>query len=203
MSHVKDLTGQTFTRLKVIARDLNPPNQYGAYWTCKCICGKVISVIGKKLRNGHTTSCGCRQREVVGTQFRTHGLSGTPLYRMWSNMKSRCENPEDKDYANYGAKGIECHFTFEEFYAELGNRPSPRHSIDRFPNNTGHYEPGNVRWATVWEQANNRPDNRLITFNHTTRTIAEWERHLGFNKGTLYYRFNAGWSIKKALTTQV
>jgi hypothetical protein len=83
-----------------------------------------------------------------------------PEYKTWAKIKQRCHNPKDANYFRYGARGIamcpKWRNNFEAFFADVGLRPSPSHSLDRFPNNDGGYEPGNVRWATITEQANNK-----------------------------------------------
>ena len=87
-------------------------------------------------------------------------------YRAWANMKQRCNNPKDKDYKDYGGRGIKvCDrwlHNFENFLADMGKRPSPQHSIDRYPNNDGNYEPSNCRWATQIEQAQNRRKSHKV-----------------------------------------
>jgi hypothetical protein len=96
----------------------------------------------------------------------THGESATrasPEYRAWCNIKARCLNPGNKDYPTYGGRGITVYArwrdSYQAFLADVGRRPSPRHSVDRIDVN-GNYEPGNVRWATRKEQANNRRTTR-------------------------------------------
>jgi hypothetical protein len=126
-----------------------------AYY-CKvvCDCGKVFEALEKNLKSGNTKGCGCR--------VSTHGLSKLPEYRIWKGIKQRCLNPRCSGYSHYGAKGITIDKVWESsflaFYQDMGSRPSPQHSIDRYPNNQGNYEPGNCRWATPKQQrANQRP----------------------------------------------
>lgn len=118
-------------------------------------------------------------------------LTERPEYNIWCAMRERCSNPNNKGYKYYGARGIkvdqEWQGSFETFFRDVGPRPSPQHSIDRI-NNNGNYEPGNVRWATVYEQAQNKRSNRLVTINGETRCVAEWARIAGLKEGTVYYR---------------
>ena len=138
----------------------------------------------------------------------THGCSlpsadGYKTYIVWNSMLKRCRNTADKDYPRYGGRGIRVYepwFKFENFLADVGPRPSLSHSIDRFPDNDGDYEPGNVRWATVTEQANNRRSSRPIEFQGKRLTIAQWARELGIRNQTLQARL-AKWSIERALTS--
>jgi hypothetical protein len=119
-------------------------------------------------------------------------------------MKARCLNSSNDAYANYGGRGITIcpawRNNFETFLAHIGRRPTPQHSIDRFPDNNGNYEPGNVRWATAGEQANNQRSNRLVTFNGQMKTTAEWSRLTGIHQVTLRDRLDTGWSVDRALT---
>jgi len=153
-----DLTNQKFGRLLVIAR-AGSSLRGRALWQCRCECdGSIVIVLGKELRNGHTVSCGCWKAERMGDFARTHGMGLTREYKSWKAAKQRCTNPKDTNYPLYGGRGIqmceEWMDSFPDFYAHIGPRPQG-HSLDRIDVN-GNYEPGNVRWATAKDQANNR-----------------------------------------------
>lgn len=198
MSAFKNLATRRFGRLIVIA-----PIRQDIYkrwkWVCVCDCGAVVSVLSGQLQNG-TKSCGCLLREAITR----HGKSGTRVERIYNGMKQRCTNPKNTGFAGYGGRGIACKFTsFEEFYAEAGDWPGPGYSIDRYPNTNGHYEKGNIRWATKIEQGNNRRNNRLLTFNGQTHTIAEWTNQRGWRGTLIHDRLELGWSEERALTASV
>lgn len=156
-----DLTGKTFGRWTVV-EFLGQ-----AKWLCRCSCGAEKAVGGANLRRGISTSCGCFMREDVARRTRTHGHKAggkyTPEYIAWSNIIGRCENKNHQAFDNYGGRGIkmcaEWRSSFERFLSDVGSRPSDDHSLDRI-NNDGNYEPGNVRWATLSEQAKNRREQR-------------------------------------------
>lgn len=125
---------------------------------------------------------------------RTHGMSGTPIYLVWIDMVRRCTKPNHHAFRLYGGRGITvCNrwLAFENFFADMGDRPSPEHSIDRKENDKG-YSPNNCRWATSIEQSNNRSTNRFVTYEGKTQTVTEWAREKGFWKSTLRYRLNHG-----------
>ena len=120
-------------------------------------------------------------------------------------MKVRCINPKSQDWDLYGGRGITVcdrwKDSFAQFYADMGPKPSAAHSIDRIDSD-GHYEPGNCRWATATEQANNwKTRNRRISYNGETLTLPQWAQRLGLSRESLRDRLDSGWSIEKAVTT--
>lgn len=154
---VKDLTGSTFGRLVVLARSGSTRNK-SARWECQCSCGATTIVTGKNLLRGITRSCGCLHREGMSALFKRHGMTRTKVHQAWKAMHQRCSNPNRKHYQHYGGRGIsvcERWATFENFYEDMGDPPSDRHSIDRIDVD-GNYEPSNCRWATWSEQIRNR-----------------------------------------------
>lgn len=133
-----------------------------------------------------------------------HGMHTSPEYWAWRDMKRRCLNPNARDFANYGARGIQVCERWREsfcaFFDDMGLRPSPQHSLDRI-NNDGNYEPGNCRWATVKEQLQNRRTTSWVTFKGETKTRTEWCRIQGIAPLMFLRRIQAGWSVEKALST--
>jgi hypothetical protein len=127
----------------------------------------------------------------------------TPEQTCWRNLVRRCEDSRDPSFANYGGRGIRVfpawRLSFAAFFHDVGKRPSPHHSLDRIDND-GHYWPGNVRWATRKEQANNTRTNRRLSFNGETLTITEWAARLGVPPHTVSTRLARGWSLDRVLT---
>lgn len=193
-----DLTNKTFGRLTVIRLDRMEGE---ARWLCLCECGTEAVVRGYSLRKGQTISCGCFRREFSSTKHQTHGRSKTPLYAIWRTMRARCENVGNRQYPDYGGRGItvcERWLIFENFRTDMGE-PPPGMTIDRKDNN-GNYEPNNCRWATQQEQARNKRNNRLITFQDETLTAQAWSERSGRSVSTILRRIKAGWTVEAALT---
>lgn len=125
-------------------------------------------------------------------------------YWSWQSMVKRCTNPNHQTYRYYGARGIrvcERWRIFDNFRADMGPRPSRRHSIDRI-DNSGNYEPGNCRWATPEEQGANMSRNRIITANGVSMSVSEWARRIGIHQSAIHHRMRRmGWSPERAVTT--
>jgi hypothetical protein len=142
-----------------------------------------------------------------GENLHKHGMSGTPEHRSWCQMMTRCywSKPGDRNFALYQGAGVtvcERWHDFGNFFADMGAKPSAQHSLDRFPNAAGHYEPTNCRWATAKQQANNwKTRNRRIEFQGECLPLPEWAARLGISRESLRDRIDSGWSIERALTT--
>lgn len=205
MSNLIDLTGQKFGKLKVIEY-AGLTKDKRAKWKCKCDCENVIVVCGKELRNGHTQSCGCFRKERVSECHKTHGQTNTKLFYVWQTMRKRCYQKNNKDYKDYGGRGIkvcdEWQINFQAFYDwAMLNGYKEGLTIERKDTN-GNYEPSNCKWATQKEQCNNRRNNHLITYNGKTQTLQKWANEYKINRQTLSSRIHKlHWSVEKALTT--
>ncbi len=191
-----DLTGQTFGYVTAI-EPVGFTTQNRLVWLCKCKCGKLCTRQAPELtQKSKVVSCGCRFSEKRG------GKKDYRSYNIWRGMIFRTRN---KSHRYYGAKGIKvCKrwLTFENFLADMGERPSSSLSIDRI-NNNGHYEPGNCRWATSKQQTRNSSRNLNLTFGYKTQCVADWAKELHIPAQRIYSRLDQGWSIEAALTHPV
>ncbi len=182
---VIDLTGQKFGKLTVIRMD--DSDKWGKLmWLCKCECGNEKTIQGNRLKVGKTQSCGClRLKNIATHSFKyksnnqnkpiNHGKSGTPEHCAWANMIQRCENANHPWYKDYGGRGIrvcERWQRFENFYTDMGDKPTAKHSIDRIDVNKG-YEPSNCKWATATDQSRNQ---RLRKTNKSGTAGVSWNK---------------------------
>lgn len=163
---------------------LNEEDKVGKFrmMKVKCDCGveKIISY--SSLKYGLSKSCGCLSEELKKERSTIHGETVgrklTAEYKTWESMLKRCYNENDHTYKNYGAKGVkvcdEWRKNYAQFLNDVGRKPTPNHSIDRYPNNKGNYEKGNVRWATSIEQVRNRTVTRFVEHLGKNKALAEW-----------------------------
>jgi hypothetical protein len=171
--------------------------------SCRCDCGCEMEFVATDVNAGKRRSCGCSRRPSGGHN-KTHGLTKTPLHRIWTGMRERCYCQTSSHYPDYGARGIRiCERWsgtngFTNFLADMGPRP-PKHQIERIDNN-GNYEPSNCRWATVSEQARNRRSNVLVTFSGTTKTLREWCDQLEVKYALVWDRLTMGWPPERAFS---
>ena len=179
---------------------------------CVCDCGTECLVSYASIKGNNTTSCGCLQRKNHLASVVKHGSAGrnkiSMEYQSWTSMISRCHgNSANESYKKtYRDKGIivcdRWRNSFSDFLCDVGPRPSREYSLDRYPNNNGNYEPGNVRWATKTEQARNMTSNALITHNGSTKSITEWGIENGISRSCIYNRIRYGWNEIDAITVK-
>lgn len=201
-SRRRDLTGQRFGRLRVVAFSHHAGTQRKPFWRCVCDCGAETTVNGQPLRNGLIRSCGCLKRDLSVQRATKHGGHGTRTYRSWKAMRERCHNPSGTHYHHYGGRGItvcEQWKDFSAFLADMGECPAGL-TIDRIDGN-GNYEPGNCRWATATQQSRNTNRNHYVTINGVTRCLSEWAEIHGIGVRTVWSRIRYGWDEVRAITT--
>lgn len=187
--------------------------------TCICDCGVKTDVLVMRLRSRDTRSCGCVYKRIrsqngkatihIAQQKNTkHGYTKggrKPEYRVWQGIKERCLKPEHKSYKDYGGRGIkicERWMKFENFIADMGDRPSNFYSIER-RDNDGDYEPGNCCWVQKRQQARNSRNNHIVEYNGKSQTLVEWSEELGMTFSTIRTRLHRGWSVERALSTRI
>lgn len=204
-------TGQRFNRLLVFG--FLGLQGKEAQWLCRCGCGKWWVVSGNRLRNGQSQSCGCWNYDKT-PYSKTHGMTGTLVYRIWSGIYTRSFNLEHKSSKRYGQRGLTMCAgirKFEDFLALMDEPPTPEHSIDRWPDGKGGYWCGqceeckannrskNMRWATPLEQAEHMKTNVYLTHNGVTHHLSEWARLRGIPVGTVTQRYRKGWPAEEIL----
>lgn len=215
-AHDITIVGSTFSRLTVIGAPFKDGKRIGWYVMCRCECGSEKDAHCANLVSGHTRSCGCLANEEAAERMRvrktTHGHTrdlndggriGTPTYKSWRSAKDRCCNPKAPNYSEYGGRGIticDRWMKFENFLADMGNRPDGT-TLDRYPDVNGNYEPSNCRWATPREQAANRRNSVWIEVDGAMRSTAEVASQIGIDPQLLRWRLNNGWSIERAIST--
>lgn len=172
-------------------------------WVCLCDCGVRRIVKDASLKVGISTSCGCLTRERSSEVNRTHGRSQSGSeYSSWCAMIQRCHNPNNTRFKDYGGRGIvvcqKWRDSFEAFLADMGPKPSPRHSIDRIKNSLS-YAPGNCQWSLPHTQMTNRRNSFYIAVGKRKVPLSDLASEYNIPANTLRGRIVAGWPLKRAL----
>lgn len=182
--------GQRFGRLVVLSRHFDSSRR--TKWLCRCDCGREKIIGAENLASGHTASCGCAWIEAVSRPA-THGMSQKKtrrLYQLWHHMMSRCYDQANLHYGNYGGRGIAvCQrwHSVEHFVADVGQPPTPTHTMDRIDNN-GDYAPSNFRWATRRQQIENTRRTINVTYRGETMSLMRWSERINIHYATLLNR---------------
>lgn len=200
----KNLIGQTFDQLTVA--EFDGRDKIGNIrWKCLCTCGTYVVRTASQLRSPkYRKSCGCVAKILASKASTRHGMWNSPEYIAWAQMIQRCHNSRSNSFSNYGARGISVcdkwRESFIDFLADVGIRPTKNHSIDRYPDNDGNYEPGNVRWATRRQQQRNTRYSKRVIYNGKPSCITDLAERAGVNRSLVYSRLKQGWTIDRALS---
>lgn len=209
-----DLTGKQFGKLTAI-RPIGLDKHNEMQWECVCECGNTYVAKSYALRNGHTTQCRECALKQIGNANRKYYLLNSvkvkeqekkrePIWEcypkrlrgVYTNMKTRCYNPNVSSYKNYGGRGIIiCDEWKNSFIAfaqwALENGYNEELFLDRIDNN-GNYEPSNCRFVTMKVQCNNRRTNFMVEYNGEQDTLANWARRLNISYNYIQYRLYKG-----------
>jgi len=193
------MIGKRFAKLTVIEE--LPRRQFkttsSRVYLCLCDCGNKIEAFPSNLRRGGTKSCGCLKKETAGNHSRTHGMSKTVEYQIWAGIIKRCNNKNYREFHLYGGRGITvCKRweSFENFYADMGPRPSSSHSVDRNDVN-GNYEPANCSWATDIQQGLNCRKTHVVEFYGRRLSLRQFALCINYSYFSVYY-----WMVRKGMS---
>lgn len=198
-----DLAGKRFGML-VVVKEAGRSCHGGVVWECKCDCGETKYICSHELVKGHSTSCGCKRKTSLSRLRYRHGDVGTRLYKTWQDMKSRCQNKQNKFYKDYGGRGISVceewdrdYIAFRAWAISSGYNDSL--TIDRIDVN-GNYEPNNCKWSTQYQQANNRRSAHFVTYHGKTGALTNMCRELNVNYVSVKSRMRSkGISFEEAV----
>jgi hypothetical protein len=194
--------GSIHGRLTIISDPFIKPrgkwnSKSASFVKCRCFCGKEKDVMLAYIKNSSAKSCGCMSGR------KKHMMVKSPEFKAWQGMKARCYNEKTPNFSDYGGRGIKvcdrCLHSFETFLLDMGLRPSPKHSMDRYPDMNGNYEKSNCRWATRSEQSINRRITKLYEMDGEIKSLSEWCREYGKDIRLVWGRLKKGWTFFDAL----
>lgn len=206
----QDLSGQRFGRLVVLGwAGYSKPN---AVWVCKCDCGGENLVPSGNLVAGRTRSCGCLNLENLSksgsADFCARDTKKHPEYKVWGQMIRRCHNPQTRRFEDYGGRGItvcnrwrhgeDGQHGFACFMADMGSRPSPKHTIDRVNNDLG-YSPQNCEWRSRTDQTRNRRNTVIVQYRDREMSLPEACELASMQYSLVKGRIFRGTSVERAL----
>lgn len=181
MKQKEYVIGNKYNRLTIL-EEIEPITKYKRRFRCICECGNESLCQLYNLKSGNVQSCGCYNRDKNILLHTTHGMRGTKEYKSYRKMIERCYYEKDINYHNYGGRGIivceRWRNSFENFFEDMGVKPSPKHTIERKDPNRN-YEPDNCIWATSKQQNNNRTNNTRYQYDGLDMTQAQWAEYLG------------------------
>lgn len=176
----KNYVGQRFGMLVVLEEVSG--HGHGKQFVCKCDCGNTKTISKSKVIRGATKSCGCLKNK--------HGMHQTRVYQTWADMKTRCKNPSNRRYKDYGGRGIKVCArweSFENFWEDMGTTYQDGLQLDRIDNNKGYF-PENCRWVTPAQNARNRRTNVFVTILGEKKCVTDWAELFGVNSKTILAR---------------
>lgn len=195
--------GRVINGFKVLNSYHSEKPYRNTFYICECVlCGRVVDYACSSILN-NKARCVCNRKKKNRNGFNIRDR----IYNIYRSMIKRTQKPENKDYKNYGGRGVkicdEWNNDYRKFYDwAMSNGYNDDLSIDRIDVN-GDYEPSNCRWVDTKIQANNTRTNRHIKYRGETLTISEWANKIGMKYGTLRERIRRGWSISKAIRTKI
>jgi len=204
-----DLIGKKINRLTILI-ELGKNKKGKTEFLCQCDCGEFKAYEGRQLKSGEIKTCGNHLVEFIKSANITHGDTGTRIYRIHANMLQRCGNSNDKNFSDYGGRGISVctewsgdnGYTIFKKWA-LDNKYDDSLSIDRVDVN-GDYEPNNCRWASNEAQQRNKRNTKFYTYDNKTQSLIEWAEEYDLNYNSLWKRMNKySYNIEKALTYNI
>jgi hypothetical protein len=198
---IKNMVGEVFGLLTVQYFIEVSEKGNTTIWMCKCRCGNTRKASRSNLRTGHARSCGCMEAKHRVEGATKHGMFGTPEYHTWGSMIQRVTNPKNNRYADYGGRGITVCWrwmsSFDNFYEDMGKKPKGT-TLGRIDND-GKYCKDNCEWQTAIEQANNKRNNRMFTYQGRTQSVCAWAGELGLDSQMVGQKIRRGESIRRAL----
>lgn len=199
MSRKYELSGQRFGKLTVVSSAKNG-NDGHTRWLCRCDCGRTILAESHRLARGQRRAC----RHCAHRKDKPGGEYRAKLLNLWWGMIKRCHDPNDRAFARYGGRNIfvcqRWRDSFDAFVIDMGNRPTPKHQIDRIDNN-GPYSPENCHWVTSKQNNRNRRNNRFLTWRGRTQCVSAWAEEFHVHASALFSRLRTGWTPERLLST--